>query len=205
MKKIILFDIDGTLFDVSKFLSLFYANLSSHFQLNNLDIENLQKLYDDTKKEAGYFIPSLFINKINSNFPQINKDTLEKLFWSADLFEKSMHKDVSVIKDLSNLATIGIFSKGDNKFQKYKLKFINCSINDKNIYIYPNKIDKINETLSYYTNCIIYLVDDRLDVLTKVKEINSDVKIILIDRNGRFSHNKDISRIKNLNEIKSIL
>lgn len=205
MKKIIFFDIDGTLFNVPLFISLFHENLIDQFGFTNQDVESLKALYDQVKKEQGYFLPSLFLDKINNNFPSVNREELDKSFHSIDLFEKSVYKDTSNIKSLANLAILGIFSQGDENFQKKKIDFMSSLLDRENIYIFPNKVNETKQIFDKYIDFDIYLVDNDLSLLLEVRKINPSVNVILIDRNGQFNDNKDITNIKDLNELESVL
>src|SRR3989344_2164631 len=139
MKKIIFFDIDGTLFDVSLFINLLHQKLIDRFGLTSQDISKLKILYDEVKKENGYFLPSSFFSKITNHFPSVDEKGIEEIFQSIDLFEKSVYKDTSVVKNLADLAIIGIFSQGEENFQKSKIAFLNALLNRDNVYIFPNK------------------------------------------------------------------
>lgn len=203
MQKIIFFDIDGTLFDVSSFLNLLHQKLIDQLGMTSQDISKLKIIYDEVKRENGYFFPTSFLTKIVSNFQLVDKTRLEKIFWGIDLFEKSLYKDTLAVGDLAKLAKIGIFSKGEVEFQKKKLSFLNISIDDQDIYIFPNKVDKIREIFGKYENYEVYLVDDNLEVLREVKNLTS-VNLVLIDRNNHYN-GTDIKTITDLNELKRIL
>ena len=123
--KIILFDIDETIFNPESFLNDFYSRILKDSSLDSQDIKKIQGLYKITKEEHGYFSPDNFLNKISENFPKISQKSLRSTFWNVDLFNKNVYKDASVIKDLSRIANIGIFSKGDEYFQKQKISFNN--------------------------------------------------------------------------------
>lgn len=203
--KIILFDIDGTLFNGSSFLNNFYSKISAEFNLDNKELAKIQSLYEENKKKNDYFLPEAFLDKIVHSFPSIDFSSLHEIFWNIDLFEENMYKDTSVIRDLSRVATIGIFSKGDSDFQKQKLTLFGELLDGENIHIYPNKINKINEVLEKYKDFQIYLIDNQNDVLIKAKEIFPEVYAILIDRNNSSRVDKVIVKIKSLNELKSII
>jgi hypothetical protein len=202
--KIILFDIDDTIFNPDSFLGDFYSKISTELNLKQNDIEKIKEYYVETKKELNYFSPTLFLEKISANFPKIDADYLLKIFWNIDLFEKNVYKDASVIKDLSRIADIGIFSKGDENFQKQKIQSIINFIEPEDIHIYKNKLEKINDIFSSYRDFEVYLIDNERDVLEEVRKINSNIYTILIDRKNRFK-NLDIIKIKNLAELKSLI
>ncbi len=203
--KIILFDIDGTIFNDSFFIDEFYKNLVKAFGLTDQNIKKIKSIYEDSKKENGYFLPSSFLNKITQQFPSIDKNKLQKIFWNIDLFNKSVYKDTEIIKSMGNLVVIGIFSKGDREFQNYKLSFIRDLLDTEDTYIFTNKIDKLPQVLGNYPDYKIYLVDDDIDVLIKAKELDPDIFAILVDRNNSYKENKNIANIKQLNELKSII
>lgn len=205
MRKIIFFDIDGTLFDVSFFINLLHKRLIDRFDLTDQDIMKLQILYAEVKKENGYFLPSSFLSKIMKHFPSVDEKGLEEIFYSIDLFEKSVYKDTPVIKSLANLAVLGVFSQGEENFQKRKIAFLKGLLNDSDIYIFPNKFNQIKQVFGKYDGYEVFLVDDNIDLLIRVKSVYSNISTVLIDRDGRFGDNKDITKIKNLNELNSII
>ena len=203
--KIILFDIDGTLFDSSSFINDFYKNISAKFNLVSDDIATMQKFYEENKKKNGYFLPGIFLDKIAHNFPSLDLGLLNKIFWNIDLFEENMYKDTSLIRDLSKVAVIGIFSKGDSDFQKQKLTFFGDLLDGDNVHVFPNKIDKVSEVLRRYEDFQTYLIDDQNEVLIKAKELFPDTYTILIDRNNSKKKAKNTIKIKSLNDLKSII
>lgn len=205
MDKIIFFDIDGTLFNPKLFLENFYVKLSEKFVLGNEFHDKLQAIYEQTRNEKGHFIPSFFLEKIIENFPQINIDGLKKIFWDIDLFKKSMYKDTSALIDLSKLASIGIFSKGEGEFQKNKLSSIKNLLDDKNIYIFPDKIKEINGVFGKYTDYKVFFVDNDIDVIEKAKSLTSNVFAILIDRSNNYVDNTSVTRVESLNQIQNLI
>lgn len=200
-QKIIFFDIDGTLFDASSFLIDFYKTLSEKHNLTVDQILKVRSLYDENKSVFDYFNPHSFLESISQEF-DINLDVLETYLWNIDLFEKNVYKDTLVIRDLSDIAIIGIFSKGDSRFQRKKISFIDDLIHEENIYIFPNKIGHINEVFSLYSEYDITLIDDQADLLAKVKELFPKTNTILINRNDTSGGE---STIKSLEELKSII
>lgn len=203
--KIILFDIDDTLFNSFSFLNSFYSKISDEFNLNNTELIKIRALYEENKKRNGYFLPEAFLDQISRSFPSIDRELLHKIFWNIDLFEENMYKDTSVIRDLSKVAKIGIFSKGDSNFQNQKLTLFQDLLDDYNVHIFPNKKNKISEVLEKYKDFQVYLIDNQNDVLIKAKEILPEVYAILIDRNNSNKAEGGIVKIISLNDLKSII
>ncbi len=203
MKKIVFFDIDKTLFDSSRFLTHFFEELSKSFKTGERN-EDFKRIYEETKNEAGYFIPEIYLKKILETFPSINKKTLETIFWDGKQFEKSLYEDAFSINFLKN-AAIGIFSTGDYAFQMKKLDFIKDIVEGHNIYIFPNKLEHTSEVLANYKDYEVTFVDNALDVLIAIQKVSHKVKLILIDRNNDLEDNVGITKIKSLDELKNLI
>ncbi len=202
--KLILFDIDRTLFDPSSFLNDFYENLYKNFDLSQNEIETIKMLYEENKKENGYFYPDQFLNKVKESIEKIDKQKIEETFWNVDLFSKNLYKDTPILSDLSKLAKIGIFSKGDLDFQIKKINLLKKYLDEDKINIFKNKIEKIEEVLEKYNDYEIYFVDNEIEILNKIRTINSDIKCILIEREIN-TEDSDIIVIRSLEEIKNLL
>lgn len=166
--------------------------------------EDFKRIYEETKNEKGYFVPEIYLKKILETFPFVNKKTLETLFWNGKLFEKSLYEDAFSINFLKN-AGIGIFSKGDYTFQMKKLDFIKDIVDQRNIYIFPNKLEHINELLSNYKDYEVYFVDNEIEVLKSVQKADSAAKLILIDRSEELEDNVGVVKIKSLKELENLI
>lgn len=202
--KLILFDIDRTLFDPSSFLNDFYESIHKTFNLSVDEIEKIKMYYEENKKENGYFYPNQFLDKVCESFTKIDKQKIEEIFWNVDLFNKNLYKDTPILNDLSKLAEIGIFSKGDLDFQIKKITPLKKYFNEDKINIFKNKIEKIEEVLEKYIDYEVYFVDNEIEILNKIRTINNDIKCILIER-GNNSEDLDIIKIRSLEEIKNLL
>ncbi len=198
--KVIFLDIDRTLFDPDSFLEEFYKKFSSALGLNN-NIIKLQELYSQSKSQ-GYFDPHIFLKKISESY-NLSLETLEKIFWDQELIDGSLFHDTEFIYQLSGKVRLVIFSKGDYEFQRRKLRKFESLVNKEDIYIFPDKIEKIPEVFGKYNKFEIKIVvDDDKQVLEKVKLFDSKIKTILIDREKKTLKNDKIDAlISNLGEI----
>ncbi len=202
--KILLFDIDETIFNPGSFLDNFYSEIVNNFNLSDKDLVKIKNIYTQIKDEYGYFSPTDFLEKIIENHPEIDRFSLEKVFWNIDLFNKNVYKDASVIKDLGRIGNIGIFSKGEESFQKQKISFLSDTVEPDDIHVFKNKLDKISEILDIYQDLNIYFIDNELEVLESIRKLNPDANLILIDRKNEYE-NSDIIKIKDLTELKSLI
>jgi FMN phosphatase YigB (HAD superfamily) len=134
MKKIILFDIDYTLFDTAQF------------------------------KESGLTIYKLY-------------DEVEE-----------------ALKTLSSIAEIGIFSQGEDAFQREKLRqtLIHEHFKEENIHIFASKDENLGSVLDKYKDREIFLVDDKLEVLKLGKDLSENVYAIWLKRGPFADVQKDI-------------
>ncbi len=204
MNKIVFFDIDRTLFDPGNFLQKIFEELARDFELGE-NSEDFRSIYEEVKSDEGYFIPEKFMDKIIFNYPSIKRNRLEEVFWKDELFVQSLYADADAIRNLSSRATLGIYSKGDKKFQIKKLEFLSGLIDERNIFIYPNKVEHANEVFSNYLDSQVYLVDNEIKVLTSVLNVCPEVSAILIDRNNNLEDNQGVTKINSLTDLVNII
>lgn len=204
MKKIIFFDIDGTLFNPESFIQGFYRILTTKFGLGDQDFDEINKIYRDIKAEYGYFVPNLYLERIADAFPSIDKGMLKNFFWGG--IEANLYEDISSLNEISEIAKIAFFSKGEESFQKEKITKFSDIYNEADIFIFSEKIDKFSEVFPKYSDFEAYLVDDSLPVLEAAKSFDPNIKTILIDRSGKVSENGSIDfKVSTLSDIMPIL
>lgn len=213
--KVILFDIDYTLFNAQKYREILFKLLADKLKYTNIDVLNLaEDAYFKSKKD-GVFIPSLFLKKIiETTGGDIPVKSLNYLFWKKDNFSNSLYKEVKkVLIELSkdkNL-NIGIFSEGYNTFQKKKINAIKDFLHAEHVYVFSKKNEKLKNTIQKYKNVKLFYVDDVLQFLKKAKEINKDIVTIWIKRGRHAEETKKISNFKpdatvdNLTEVVDIV
>ncbi|OGH06741.1 MAG: hypothetical protein A2171_01765 [Candidatus Levybacteria bacterium RBG_13_35_9] len=204
MKKIIFFDIDQTLFNPDSFLDEFYERLIHKYGLDAGQKAKLIKFYASSKPK-DYFDPQIFLKSISKYF-NIDFESLNSLFWDQKLIDKHLYKDTDILFQISTKTKMGVFSKGDSKFQKIKLTRFKTILNKNDIYIFPNKIGKFLEILKNYSDHNIYLIDDEIDVLSEAKDINRNIFTILINRKKKHVKNDKIdAQINSLSKIQKFL
>jgi len=149
MKKIVLFDIDYTLFDTDE------------FKKSNLTVF---KLYEEAE---------------------------------------------SVLEELIQSCEVGIFSEGKDEFQREKLRqtLIHGRFQEKNIHIFLSKDDNIESVLQKHRGDDVFLVDDKLAVLSLAKNLDNNTFVIWVKR-GPFAMNEENNQgfvpdatVSNLSEI----
>lgn len=203
MNKIIFFDIDGTLFDANAFIESFKQTLSQKFGLNDQDFDEINRIYRDVKAEFGYFVPNVYLERISESF-SINITDLKTAFWGS--VSQFLFEDAKVFDEVSEIGAVAFFSKGDEVFQKEKIKSLTEKYDEANVFIYPEKTEKFEEAFGKFTDFEKYLVDDSLSVLIAAREFDPAIKTILIDRKGQEVQNENVDFIiKSLFDIMPIL
>lgn len=116
------------------------------------------------------------------------------LFKESNLIDFQVYDDVSQsLKDVKQLAEIGIFSEGDKEFQYNKLKNTRLLplFSEKHIHVFEKKKDFLKEIIKESKHSLIVLVDDKIEILAFAKEINPSIKTIWIKR-GPFALNPSV-------------
>lgn len=197
-EKIILFDIDSTLFDTQKYIFLFLERIAEELLFK--DLEAFSKLSIEAYKEnklTNFFDPDIFIpilsNKLNKKleFEKIKNIILDEKLIESCLYPETIFALQKLAKD-KNLI-IGIFSAGKTDIQLLKIKTIRDFINEKHIHIVvadkKNQVTKILE--KYRKNIKIYLIDDLLEILKTAKSFNPEITVIWSKR-GRHMNDQKI-------------
>lgn len=203
MDRIIFFDIDKTLFDREKYLGDFFKLLESEYGLDKSEVDEAGDFYREIKEEYGYFSSEAFLARIYKKYPALS----EKLdyYFSSENLDSFLFEDCKVLYELKN-ARLGIFSKGDTVLQKAKIKKLEDIIEPNLIYIYHDKLEELPEFLNKHSDCEIVLVDDNIAVLISAKDLDENVKTILIDRANEYEKVNNIDfKINSLFDIIQLL
>lgn len=135
-------------------------------------------------------------------------------FKKSGLTEYKLYAEVkNVLEKMKDFAEIGIFSEGENDFQKNKLKktFIHSHFEENNVHIFLAKEDNLEHVLGKYAGREFFLVDDKLTVLYNAKMLMPSVVAIWIKRGPFAESQKELegfrpdAEIKNLSDIVSII
>lgn len=215
-KELVLFDIDHTLFDTRRYLTLCFEALAKHLEVTNLS-KFLTLAFEQYRiqRKSGTFHPQKFLSAVLiATGNRTPAKELEQIFKDKNIIKNSLYPDVEdVLKQLSDRGIIlGIFSHGEQSLQKNKIAGLSEVFEEK--YIHINDVDKLKEipsVLKRNRDKKIYIIDDLPGVLRSFKEQNSYVTTILIDRRGLYKEKslQDIFyldyTIANLQEMLTIL
>ncbi len=208
-QKIILFDIDNTVFDKNNFKKMIYKKIEDALLEKGIKTteNDLKKIYADAIREAGYFNPELFIRIINAKFDiKLPSDYLEKNI-STENLKKNLYSDTKIILDrlsINKETVLGIFSKGDDRFQRNKIESFKKLFHEDNIHIFVDKGKEIENILKRYDKHTVFIIDDLLEILSQAKKTKKDVITVWIKRENFVEYAKPIRGFKPDYEIKNL-
>jgi FMN phosphatase YigB (HAD superfamily) len=190
--KVVLFDIDHTLFDMGEFRKKMFGEILEELKYEGIDdLENLlQHVYFLYREESGTFDPKSFTQylsrklKIKTESEKLEKAIIKQEIFLGYLFEESEE----VLGTLSKNKTlkIGIFSGGNTNFQKSKIKEIERHFHKEHIHIFAHKSKELLPVLEKYRNEKLYIIDDQLEILHIAKNSHKNVFTIWAKR-GRYA------------------
>ena len=195
MKKMVLFDIDYTLFDTELFREKLYRSIFKVLQVGEKVLADAQKkTIMKIRREVGYFNPEEF-SKLLAR--KLKRDKDERLILRA-IFKKQNFKGnyysetKKVVKQLSKIAKLGIFSKGHDRLQREKLHAFKEILDLGDVHITVNKQIVLPSVLTKYKNYKMYIVDDALDILYAAKKLNKEVFAVWVKRGFYADKQKNI-------------
>lgn len=190
-QKIILFDIDYTLFNTDLFRDKTYPRLMD--LLKQEDTPEYHVKVKEVEKELvvkGGYEPVGFARTLSDALAILPKrHELEKLFYNPDLYDECLYPEVkNLLKILSERKNIvlGIVSRGEGTFQRRKIQVIQSFFSKENIFISLTKVDMIRKILEKFKEDKLFVIDDSAPFLYEIKKQNSNVLAILVEKENRY-------------------
>lgn len=190
--KVILFDIDHTLFDMGKFRIKMFDEIIrklKHKSIANLE-ERLQSIYFLYRQESGTFDPESFTKFLVEKLKVgVEPQVLEKAITRQHIFSGHLFEETEEVLDTlskNKSLKIGIFSGGNINFQKSKIKEIENCFHKEHIYVFTLKIKELIPVIERYKDDKLYIVDDQLEILHLAKKSDKSIIAIWVKR-GRFA------------------
>lgn len=180
MKKLILFDIDNTIFDSLSFRKDVFEKVSKalHRAGTKKSAEEVEKIVDELIEKYGFFDPEMFV-KLLEHLSQTDKQKIKDIFIDREGMKSFVYKEmITLIAKFTKLGEIGILSQGETKYQLAKFASISNHFRPERIHIAFNKMTEMVTIFEKYGNYKVYYVDDLLSMLAAAKEIRSDIVTI---------------------------
>lgn len=187
-KKLILFDIDHTLFDTRIYLTLCLERLRSMMSFSDaLEFNTLSKEVYKAQRAQSSFMPDEFVQTLSARLGYKGEvGELGEIFFDGNSMRQSIYPDVEEeLQRLSQLPDIqlGIFSHGQDKLQRAKIASVLTFFRDDSIYIDEvDKLKQIPEAIKKHSGDRVYIIDDLTDVLSGFKALDPSVITILSRR-----------------------
>ena len=211
-KKVILFDIDHTLFNGHEYRKNIYRGMAkkAHIEDEEKFIEIADEAYLEMRK-VGPFIPDIFPIMVAQKLPMpVDPKDLEEVIWLEETFRMSLFEEtLDVLQVLSKRkdVTLGIFSTGSQDLQRAKIKTISEFFPKEHMHIFLRKDDEIMNIIQQYKDDQLYLIDDYMDILYNAKRLDKNVYTVWVKRGWVAMHQKPIKgftpdmTVTNLREI----
>jgi len=186
--KVVLFDIDYTLFNAKKYREKFTEKLAKALRYTGSDFnKHADSAYKEHRETHAYFDPVIFAQTLSRKLSLlVDAEELKQIILSEKILEESLYDDT--IRVLSRLAeykelTLGIFSAGLLHVQEPKIKQIRHFLHEDHIHIYEfRKQHALPQLMEKYKKDFVIIVDDIQEVLHIAKQNKPDVHTVLIRR-----------------------
>lgn len=196
--KLILFDLDRTLFDTNRFIDLVRTRMANFTKKNEQIIKQLENKYQQLCSKLAF--DPLHYSEFLSRELHINTSEIVKQFTDfKNIYSESVFDEAVPVLELCKKKKnrVGIFSEGNVDFQKMKINYSGLSsyVDHNHIYVFENKLALASiESLP----SDIFIVDDKLKVIDQLTE--HGIKSIWINRTSKQKH-KTSQTIFSLNEL----
>lgn len=184
MKKLILFDIDNTIFDSVYFRKDIFQKVSTalHAVGARKTVEEIEKIVDNLIEQYGFFDPEMFV-EILEHLNQKDKQKIKDIFINKEGMIPFIYEEmIELIAKFAELGEIGVLSQGETKYQLAKFASISHHFHKERIHIVPDKKSEMTNILNNYGGYKVYYVDDLLSMLSVAKKIRPDLVAIWSNR-----------------------
>lgn len=182
MKKLILLDLDNTLFDTPSYRESVFTKIGN--------VSLCEKIYGEMMRESGYFFPEAFAKTISKQLREKREKKIMSIIFDPKNFRDNLHKEVlNSLKKLVMIGEVGILSQGDKEFQNAKIVHFKHLLNRDRVHIVTDKKSDMLGIFKNLENYKVYFVDDMLSMLRLAKKIDPSVVTIWMKR-GRYAENQ---------------
>ncbi len=192
MEKLILLDIDNTLFDSLCYRKKLFEAIAKKItpEKSQEEIEALcQTIYEGHIATTGLFDFKEFTKEFSKKLQRVVKEEdIASLVFDTQILKGCMYPEVKdVLLRMTKVGTVGIVSQGQESMQRAKIKIIEKLLHPDKIYIKANKKEAIDTILKENKDYKIIFIDDWLSLLHHVKQTAKQT-IVIWSKRGRHAH-----------------
>src|SRR3990167_11390703 len=197
MQELVLFDIDGVLFDTERFGKLLRSRFVAILGISEEELISANADYYSKLSERTDFDPGGITAYLSHRY---GKDVarLNKVFWEEeDLYQQSLYPETQeVLEKLKDQKTLGIFSQGNEELQNRKLDAARLRDYFSPEYIFIHKRKLSDDAIELLPREATF-VDNKHDVVVALQKF---VDVIWINRKSE-EGDPQIKTIHSLREI----
>lgn len=187
--KVIIFDVDHTLFDTDRYLDSIFTSLAEILpDMNKEEIVSVAKETYIKLREVDVFHPLRFADMLQKHLHRdLDTYKIVQILEDTTMLASCLYSDVyETLEQLSKESslTLAIFSTGDRELQIRKIQAIHSFFRERDIHIYPLKDVEIPQVLAQYKDKKIFVIDDHVRVLAEFAKENVVSTKIWITRPG---------------------
>ncbi len=192
---VVFFDVDNTLLDNDRIIADLRLHLEQEFGVASSD--RYWVIFEKLRDELGYADYLGALQRYRAEMDQGGPGDQRLLLMSSFLvdypFADRLYPDVlEVVARLGKLGPTVILSDGDVVFQPRKIQRSGLwdSV-DGRVLIYIHKEKMLEQVQRLYPARCYVMVDDKLRILTAMKEVMGDRLVTVFPRQGHYAHDAD--------------
>jgi FMN phosphatase YigB (HAD superfamily) len=196
-KVVFLFDVDNTLLDNDAVTN----DLREHLEreIGHERQERYWSLFEELRTEVGYADYLGALQRYRANYPRdLHVLTVSDFLLEYPFQDRLFFNALGVVEEVKQYATPVILSDGDVVFQPHKIRRSGLyDAFDGGVLIYVHKESELEDVAQRYPADHYFLVDDKLRILTAVKEVWGKQITTVFVKQGHYAHDeKAITRYR---------
>ena len=187
-KVVFLFDVDNTLLDNDRVT----ADLRSHLELEvgHERQERYWSIFEELRAEVGYADYLGSLQRYRANYPRdLHVLTVSHFLLGYPFHDRLFENAIDVVQGVKQYGLPVILSDGDVVFQPHKIRQAGLyDAFDGAVLIYVHKELELEDVAQRYPADHYVLVDDKLRILSAVKEVWGERVTTVFVRQGHYAH-----------------
>ncbi len=187
-KKVFLFDVDNTLLDNDRVT----ADLKEHLEqeVGHERQERYWSIFEELRSEVGYADYLGALQRYRANYPRdLHVLTVSHFLLDYPFHERLFANAIDVVQGVKRSGLPVILSDGDVVFQPHKIRQARLyEAFDGAVLIYVHKELELEDVTRRYPADHYILVDDKLRILSAVKDVWGELVTTVFVRQGHYAH-----------------